>query len=257
MTISNTSSCLTWSVQLTPSILLQHNISELSKWHHPSPNYKRFDSTYRHALQLTNKLFSARQISVDKIVNKTFWTRFFWGGEEEGNLHYEGYHCTIYHLTPPSVNSYAWSPNSLFKCLPICLGPFGLYFTIIFGTLLLFIPVTCRSHIPKVKVGWGKIWQMRRLIFCRLKHCPTKQRIVCSVTSCTVLLKINNSVCVQTCVSIFTLCSMHVFLMYEHHTMRQCNGVRVGEVIGRPAGQNPVAVKWGGRIFWTKKILNY
>jgi hypothetical protein len=37
-----------------------------------SPNYKCFDSTRRHIFHRTNTLFIARQISVDKIVNKTF-----------------------------------------------------------------------------------------------------------------------------------------------------------------------------------------
>jgi len=39
------------------------------------------------------------------------------------------------------------STNSLFKRLPIGLRPFGLKFSIIFGILLLFILITCRSQL--------------------------------------------------------------------------------------------------------------
>jgi len=38
------------------------------------------------------------------------------------------------------------SSASLFESLPSCLRPFGLQFNIIFGILLLFILVTCRSQ---------------------------------------------------------------------------------------------------------------
>jgi len=45
------------------------------------------------------------------------------------------------------------SSNSRFKGLPNRLRPFGLpYFSIIFGILLLFILVTCRSQVTRLQV---------------------------------------------------------------------------------------------------------